>query len=87
VLGLRGANLYRFKGKKELREYRGQSKCRMGKRQMDPDGPMGNEEHYSRKGGVFPAFCLRVIVRVMLLSMTPLGDLKPPRVVNGAPPQ
>jgi hypothetical protein len=73
--------------KKQLREYRGQSKCRMGKRQMDPDGSMGNEEHYSGKEGVFPTFSLRVVVRVMLLSMTPLRALKALRVVNGAPPQ
>jgi hypothetical protein len=73
--------------KKELREYRGQSKCRLRKRQLDPDGPMGNEEHYSGKEGVFPFFCLRVLVRVMLLSMTPLRALKALRVVNGAPPQ
>jgi hypothetical protein len=39
--------------KKQLREYRGQSKCRIGKRQLDQDCPMGNEEHYSGKEGVF----------------------------------
>lgn len=59
----------------------------MGKRQMDPDGPMGNEEHYSGKEGVFLTFFLRVVVRVMLLSLPQLRALKALRVLNGAPPK
>jgi hypothetical protein len=62
--------------KKQLGEYRNQSKGRMGKRRLDPDCPMGNEEHYSRKGSVSLSFCLRVVVRVILFSMTPLRALK-----------
>lgn len=84
MLSLRGANLCRFLGEKnQLREYTGQSKCRIVKRQLDKDCPMGNEKHYRGKEGVFPSFCLRA----MLLSMTPLRALNALRVVNGAPPQ
>jgi hypothetical protein len=72
--------------KKQQREYRNQSKDRMGKRQLDPDCPMGNEEHYSGKESVSPSFCLRVVVRVILFSMTPNRALKALRVFNEAPP-
>ena len=59
---------------KQLKEYRGQSKGGMIKKQPDPDGPMGSEKH-----------CLPVVIWVILFSVTPFGALSTLRVVNEAP--